>query len=108
MAMGLSLALAGTATAGSHGRSGGSGSHYVSGGSGSHTIYTTHTNKPNGSTHYYKGRDHFHYSSRCWDRRYGCYCYWCPSSYCYYYWCPPDDCYYPVTYCPYGRYCWDK
>lgn len=41
-----------------------------------------------------------------WDRRYSSYLYWNPTVSCYYYWCAPQTCYFPVSYCPYGTYCW--
>jgi len=47
------------------------------------------------------------WSSRTWDKRYGCNLYCDAGSGCWYYWCPPDDCYYPIDYCPYGKYSWD-
>jgi hypothetical protein len=56
--------------------------------------------------YFYKGKDHFHWSYRCYTPRFGCYCYWCPSASCYYYWCEPDTCFYPITYCPYHVYAW--
>jgi hypothetical protein len=49
--------------------------------------------------YYYPGKHHRHWGNRCWDRRLGCWTYWCPSVCCYYYWCQPACCYYPVTYC---------
>jgi hypothetical protein len=100
----LSLALTATAEAGSKGGSkGGSNSHY---GSVSHNYQLTYGVKLKSGGYCYKGKDHCHWSYSCWDKRYGCTCYWCPSACCYYYWCPPDDCYYPVDYCPYGKYGW--
>jgi hypothetical protein len=114
--MSLSLALVGSATAADHGRgshSPGSGSHFS--GSTSHFSGSdfrstggdrmSHGTKFKGG-YYFKGKENFHWSSRCWDRHYGCYTYYCPYTYCYYYWCEPDYCYYPITYCPYGKYCW--
>jgi hypothetical protein len=53
---------------------------------------------------YYRGRDHHHWGSVRFDRRYGCNCYWDPYVSVWYYWCQPDDCYYPVSYCPYRSY----
>jgi len=41
-----------------------------------------------------------------WNQRYGTYLYWNPTSSGYYYWCAPQSCYYPISYCPYGTYCW--
>lgn len=55
----------------------------------------------------YKGREHNHWSERCWNANYGCQTYWCPSVGSWYYWCQPDECYYPVSYCPYDTYEFD-
>jgi hypothetical protein len=57
--------------------------------------------------YYYPGRNHYHWSYNCWDRRYGCRLYFDPGLCCYFYFCVPDDCYYPVTYCPYRVYSWN-
>jgi hypothetical protein len=57
--------------------------------------------------YYYPGKNHNHWSYRCWDKRYGCYLYYDPGLCCYYYYCVPDSCYYPVSYCPYQRYGYD-
>jgi hypothetical protein len=82
---------------------------------------TTHSmgnvNKGNSSYHlqhgtkfsqgyFFKGKQHTHWTSRSFDKRYGCWTYYCPSTCCSYYWCEPACCYYPVTYCPYKTYCW--
>jgi len=48
--------------------------------------------------YYYKGRDHFNWSYRCWSRRYGCYCFYDSSALSWYYWCEPRGCYFPVSY----------
>jgi hypothetical protein len=112
-AMGLSLALVGTAVAaGPHGSksfSGGGSSHgmassYSHGSSSSY--HMTYGSKLPGGGYSFKGKDHRFWSYRSWDKRYGCYCYWYPGTSCYYYWCEPDECYYPIAYCPYGKYCW--
>ena len=50
----------------------------------------------------YKGRHHCHWAYSGYSSRYGCICYWCPSTCCYYYWYEPADCYYPVTYYQYA------
>ncbi len=55
---------------------------------------------------YFPGRSWNHWSYHCYWPKYGCQCYWCPTTSCWYYWCPPDDCYYPVDYCPYHIYSW--
>jgi hypothetical protein len=54
--------------------------------------------------YFYKGKEHSHWSSRCYSERYGCQIYYCPSACCWYYFCTPDCCYYPVSYCPHGKF----
>jgi hypothetical protein len=54
--------------------------------------------------YFYKGKEHSHWSSRCYSERYGCDIYYCPSVCCWYYFCTPDCCYYPVSFCPYGKF----
>jgi hypothetical protein len=46
----------------------------------------------------YKGVSHNHWTHWGYSKRYGCTCYWCPSTHCYYYWCQSAGCYYPVSY----------
>ncbi len=46
----------------------------------------------------YKGQSHNHWSYSGYSSKYGCNCYWCPSTCVYYYWCQPSCCYYPVSY----------
>jgi hypothetical protein len=41
---------------------------------------------------------HRNFSSYCWNARYGCYYYGCPTTSCSYYWYAPSCCYYPVSY----------
>jgi hypothetical protein len=55
---------------------------------------------------YYKGKNHNHWSYRCWYPEFGCYCYWDPCVCTYYYFCEPDCCFYPIAYCPYQVYYW--
>lgn len=50
----------------------------------------------------YPGKYHDHWSYRCYSPKYGCDCYWCPSTCCYYYWCEPACCYYPISYISYA------
>src|SRR5262249_29475674 len=57
--------------------------------------------------YYYRGSQHYHWQHRYYNSRYGCWTYYDPCVRGYYYWCQPASCYYPVSYCPYGRYCWD-
>lgn len=114
-AVGLCLALVGPASAGGPGghhnskSSHGSGSWSSHGSSSYHKSYTNYHldygTKFKGG-YFYKGKEHSHWSYHCYDKRYGCECYYCPCTCCYYYWCQPDDCYYPVSYCPHGKYCW--
>jgi hypothetical protein len=47
---------------------------------------------------FYPGKSHNHWSYQCYSPKYGCTCYWCPSTTCYYYWCEPKCCYYPISY----------
>jgi hypothetical protein len=47
---------------------------------------------------YYAGKSHNHWSYQCYWSKYGCNCYWCPSTCCYYYWYEPAGCYYPISY----------
>jgi len=56
-----------------------------------------------GSSMHHTGvsKDHFHYSSRYWNSKYGCYFYSCPGTSYDYYWCETHTCYYPVTYIEY-------
>jgi hypothetical protein len=37
------------------------------------------------------------WSHYCWSGRFGCYCYYCPTSCCWYYWDEPQCCFCPVT-----------
>jgi hypothetical protein len=85
----LGLALVGMAEAGSKG--GSRGSH------GSSSYHMSHGTKFKGG-YFYKGHDHFHWTYRYWWGKYGCYTYYCPSTYCWYYWYPQDNCYYPCSY----------
>jgi hypothetical protein len=65
--------------------------------------------KHNGSSkqgYCYPGKDHNHWSSSYWDKRYGCELFYDPCCSCYCYYCQPDDCWYPCDYCPYDCYCW--
>ena len=119
MTAGLTLALA-AGVAQAKGPKGGGGS---SGGRPAMSAprMTTHSmgnvNKSPGNYHlqhgtkfsqgyYFKGKQHTHWTSRSFDKRYGCWTYYCPSTCCSYYWCEPACCYYPVSYCPYKTYCW--
>jgi len=54
----------------------------------------------------FRGFQHNHWDHRCWLPGHGCYGHWCAVSCCYYYWCVPDGCWYPISYCPYGKFCW--
>ena len=112
-AVALGLVLTASAEAGPKGGSGGHSSGHSGNsmgrtynGSSTKNYQTTHGTKLKDGSYSYKGKDHFHWSYSCWDKRYGCNCYWCPSACCYYYWCLPDDCYYPISYCPYGKFSW--
>jgi hypothetical protein len=67
--------------------------------------YAGQYGKPFSHGIYYPGRDHRHWTSACWSGRYGCYCYWCPSTCCWYYWCAPQGCYYPTSYIAYAPPC---
>jgi hypothetical protein len=53
----------------------------------------------------YKGKEHHHWSERCYSNRYGCDIFYCPSACGWFYFCEPDCCYYPVSHCPYGKFC---
>ena len=50
--------------------------------------------------YYYRGLNHYHWSHRYYDSKFGRYCYFDPCTSCYYYWCPSYDCYYPCSYTP--------
>jgi hypothetical protein len=52
--------------------------------------------------YYYQGHEHSHWTYRYWWGKYGCYTYYCPSTYCWYYWYPKHECYYPVSYITYA------
>ena len=103
----LSLAMAATVEAAPHGgggasRQGGSPGAGVarnehSRGNAPAPYHTTHGTKF-AHGYCYKGRDHKHWSCRYFWTKYGCSCWWCPSTHCWYYWCEKDDCYYPITY----------
>src|SRR4051812_1189709 len=43
---------------------------------------------------FYEGKNHNHWTYSCYWSKFGCQCYWCPSTLCYYYWCEPKCCYY--------------
>jgi hypothetical protein len=90
------LMVNGTATAGGHPSSGGGRSY--SGGSASHSNYHQTYGKSFSHGYYYPGQYHSHWTYQCYWPKYGCNCYWCPSSSCYYYWCPTASCYYPISY----------
>jgi hypothetical protein len=68
------------------------------------STYHERHGKPFSGGYYYAGREHKHWKSCYFDKRYGCYAYLCPSTKVYYYWCKPDDCYYPISYCPHSTY----
>jgi hypothetical protein len=116
-AVALSLALAATAEAGPKGggSKGGSGSgNHMNSLKGKTSIHTSNSSnhyqkngvKLKGGGYCFKGKNHHHWSSHRYDKRYGCYCYYDSDLGCSYYWCEPDDCYYPMSYCPYGKYSW--
>ena len=94
-----SLALVGTAEAGPQGGSKGGGSH-MSSSHGSHDYHTSHGSKMKDGSYSYKGRDHHQWTYQCWSKKYGCQCYYCPSTCCWYYWYAPSCCYYPCSYAP--------
>jgi hypothetical protein len=48
--------------------------------------------------YFYRGRDHFHWTYRYFWSRYGCDCFYCPSTCCWYYWYEPKGCYFPTSY----------
>ncbi len=91
-AVAMSLALVGAAEAAPRGDRYGNSGHHDS--RSYHERYGTKFKYG----YYYKGHDHHHWTYRYWYGRYGCYCYYCPSTYCWYYWYPTDNCYYPVSY----------
>jgi hypothetical protein len=64
----------------------------------SHNYHIDHGSRMRDGRYFYRGRDHHHWTYRYWYGRYGCYCYYCPSTCCWYYWYQKDDCYYPVSY----------
>jgi hypothetical protein len=76
-----------------------SGKPHHNGGSSIHvTNYHVTYGKTFGGGWYYPGKQHSHWSYQCYWPKYGCNCYWCPSTCCYYYWYEPAGCYYPVSY----------
>ena len=95
-AIGLALALTGTADAG---KSGGkaSGSQRSMSRSRSRSYHEEHGTKFKGG-YFYRGREHSHWTHRYWWGKYGCYTYFCPSTRCWYYWYQQDNCYYPCSY----------
>jgi hypothetical protein len=50
----------------------------------------------------YPGKNHTHWTYHGYSKKYGCECYWCPSTCQYYYWCESATCYYPVSYYQYA------
>src|SRR3954466_8266562 len=50
----------------------------------------------------YQGKNHNHWTYSCFSSKFGCQCYWCPSTCSYYYWCEPSCCYYPISYVTYA------
>ncbi len=104
------LTLSGTAFAGTHVSHYSSGTVYHSGtnpyvshtgvtrGVSTSTFYHTQYGHPFSHGYYYAGPYHNQWTYRSWYGRYGCYCYWCPSTCGWYYWCAPQNCYYPITY----------
>ena len=99
----IGLALVGTAEAGPKGGSGSKGgsssSHSMHSSYSSHSSHMSYTSKSKVS---YFSKDHFHWSHCYWWGKYGCYTYYCPSTYCWYYWYEPECCYYPCSYIPYA------
>jgi hypothetical protein len=104
----ISLAVAATAEAGPKGGSKGGSSHSTPS---MHSPNSYHMNSSYHTSNYvtkygtqfkggycYKGKDHCHWTYKCWWGDYGCYCYYCPYTYCWYYWYPQDCCYYPCSY----------
>ena len=85
------VVAAGSAVAGSRG-----GETHGGGWSGG-SYHQTHGKSFSGG-YYYHGREHSHWTYWGYSNRYGCTCYWDPSTSCYYYWCPSASCYYPVSY----------
>jgi hypothetical protein len=94
-----SLFLAGTVFAdhpsgGGHRESRGFDSHRDSRGFDYHRTY----GRSFSHGYFYEGRNHYHWTDYRWSSRYGCYTYYCPSTYCYYYWSEPSQRYYPMSY----------
>jgi hypothetical protein len=69
---------------------------------GNHSSYSQSRGTSFSHGHYYSGRDHYHWTYRYYWQRYGCDCYYCPSTCGWYYWCEPRCCYYPVSYINYA------
>lgn len=92
-AIGLGLAITGSAHAGKPGGGGGGGSNKsVSMSKSSPSSYNTMKSSSYKSSY---TKDNFKCSSYCWSSKYCCNFYWCND--CYYYWCAPRCCYLPVT-----------
>jgi hypothetical protein len=76
--------------------------HGKSSNHGGTSIYVTNYSVTYGKTFsggiYYPGKYHNQWTYQCYWPKYGCTCYWCPSTCCYYYWYEAAGCYYPVSY----------
>jgi hypothetical protein len=92
----LGLAVVSTADAGGRYESRGSRGSYR--GNEFHNYHITHGSRMRDGRYFYKGHDHHQWTHRYWYGKYGCYTYYCPSTYCWYYWYSQDNCYYPVSY----------
>jgi hypothetical protein len=74
------------------------GSHHPSsGGIHVNSYHVTHGKQFAGGW-YYPGKHHNHWTYQAYWPKYGCTCYWCPSTNCYYYWYEQASCYYPISY----------
>jgi hypothetical protein len=72
-------------------------SGHVSHGNGKHYASSKFTGQKFGSRWRFHGK-HGHYWSRtCWSRKYGCECYYCPTTCCWYYWCEGQVAYLPLS-----------
>lgn len=95
-AIGLGLAITGSAHAGKPG--GGGNSHGSSSSKGSHMHQSSpmHHNSSKSSSYKSYSKDSFKASHYCWSSKYHCNFYWYLD--CYYFWCAPRCCYLPITY----------
>jgi hypothetical protein len=89
----LTLAALTTSAQAGGGKSGG-GSQHSQHSRGHGQKFTGHKH---GNHWRFHGREGHYWSRTRWSKRYGCECYYCPTTCGWYYWCAPQSCYMPVS-----------